>query len=180
MSTRSAELAKYAANAFLATKISFINEMSQIAERVGADIEEVKKAMTLDYRINPLFFNVGVGFGGSCFPKDLKGLEHIAIESGFNPLLITSVIARNFEQQQILYKKISAYFNHDLHNKVIAIWGLAFKPNTDDIRAASSLVLIDNLLAAGAKIKAYDPLAMKAVANFYQEKRLLLNMWPQV
>lgn len=168
MSARSAELSKYAANALLATKISFINEMSQIAEHVGADIQEIKQGLALDYRINPAFLNAGCGFGGSCFPKDLAGLEKIAKDKHFKPVLISAVIQRNQEQQQVLFKKLDVFFNHDLKGKTIALWGLAFKPNTDDIRGAPSRVLIDALLSAGARIQAFDPLAMKNMAELYK------------
>jgi len=169
MSTRSAELVKYASNGLLATKISFINEMSQIAECVGADIEEVKQGMALDYRINPAFLNAGCGFGGSCFPKDLAGLAQIALDHAFTPSVISAVIERNEAQQRVLFKKISTYFKYDLSGKTIAIWGLAFKPNTDDIRSASSQVLIDALLAAGVSVQAYDPLAMEPMAAHYKD-----------
>lgn len=167
MSVRSAELAKYAANALLATKISFINEISQIAERVGADVQEVKRGLALDYRINPAFLNAGCGFGGSCFPKDLAGLEHIAQSNQFEPHLISAVLERNREQQMVLFEKLSTYFNGQLKHKTIAIWGLAFKPHTDDIRSASSQVLIDSLLEHDVIIQAYDPLAMQAMAKLY-------------
>lgn len=167
MSMRSAELTKYAANALLATKISFINEISQIAELVGADIQEVKRGITADSRINPAFLNPGCGFGGSCFPKDLAGLQKIATTHQFNPVLISAVIQRNAEQQRVLVQKLRYFFDHDLDNKIIAVWGLAFKPNTDDIRCASSQVIISELLVAGAKIQAYDPLAMQAAAKYY-------------
>ncbi|MCX7114364.1 MAG: UDP-glucose/GDP-mannose dehydrogenase family protein [Gammaproteobacteria bacterium] len=163
MGVRSAELTKYAANALLATKISFINEISQIAERIGADIQDVKRGMALDVRINGAFLNAGCGFGGSCFPKDLLGLEQLAQSHQFEPLVISAVLQRNSEQQQVLFRKIEDFFNHDLQGKTIAVWGLAFKPNTDDIRNASSQVLIDALLKAGATIQAYDPLAMEAM-----------------
>ncbi len=170
MNPRSAELTKYAANALLATKISFINEISQIAECVGADIQEIKCGMALDYRINPAFLNVGCGFGGSCFPKDLAGLKCIAQDHQFNPIMISAVIQRNYEQQQLLFKKLNIFFQNKLQNKTIALWGLAFKPHTDDIRNASSQALIDALLAAGTIIQAYDPLAMPATKAHYADK----------
>ena len=175
MSTASAELTKYAANALLATKISFINEISQIAELVGADVQEVKRGIALDYRINPAFLNAGCGFGGSCFPKDLKGLEHLAKTYHFEPWLISSVLQRNAAQQAILFSKLQRYFGDDLQGKTIAVWGLSFKPHTDDIRCASSLVLIDALLQANAYINAYDPLAMEAVAQMYPDCSLQLR-----
>lgn len=174
-SIRSAELAKYAANALLATKISFINEISQIAERVGADIEEVKQGIALDYRINPAFLNAGCGFGGSCFPKDLAGLEQIAHANQFEPHLISAVIKRNNLQQRLLFNKLEVFFNQRLEGKKIAVWGLAFKPGTDDIRSASSRVLIDALIKARAKIQAYDPLAMQAMATHYRERNSQLD-----
>ena len=169
MSTRAAELAKYAANSLLATKISFINELSEIAESVGVDIAEVKRGIVADYRINEAFLNEGCGFGGSCFPKDLAGLEKIAQEHQCSPFLISAVIARNKRQQQLVFKKLNTYFNGELQKKIIAVWGLSFKPGTDDVRCASSHVLIDALLQVGARIQAYDPLAMQATAEYYKK-----------
>lgn len=167
MDTRSAELTKYAANAFLATKISFINEMSRIAEKVGADIEQVRNGMSMDHRIGPHFLNAGCGFGGSCFPKDVQALYKTAIDHQLNPKILTAVREVNAEQQKVLFQKINHYFNHDLQGKTVALWGLAFKPNTDDMRDASSLVLMEQLWAAGANVHAYDPVAMDNTSKLF-------------
>lgn len=167
MSAASAELTKYAANAFLAMKISFINEMAEIAEQLGANIQEIKAGIGSDSRINRQFLNAGCGFGGSCFPKDVTALLDMATEKNIPADLITATLKRNERQKEILFEKILAYFDGDLSNKTLALWGLAFKPDTDDIRCATSLRLIDLLLATGANIKAYDPMAMSAVAKLY-------------
>lgn len=167
MSAASAELTKYAANTFLAMKISFINEIAEIAEKLGANIQEIKAGIGSDSRINRQFLNAGCGFGGSCFPKDVTALLDMATEKNVPADLITATLKRNERQKEILFEKILAYFDGDLSNKNLALWGLAFKPDTDDIRCATSLRLIDLLLAAGAKIKAYDPMAMPAVAKLY-------------
>lgn len=175
MDAESAELTKYAANAFLATKVSFINEISQIAERTGANIHAIKKGIGMDSRINDKFLNAGCGFGGSCFPKDVSALKNIAKNVGYEPHILNAVLRTNDQQQQLLFQKISQYFNHALENKTIAVWGLAFKPNTDDIRSASSRVLMEMLWQAGATVQAYDPLAMDHIRAIYkQEKRLIL------
>ncbi len=175
MDLASAELTKYAANAFLATKISFMNEMSQIAEKLGANILAVKKGIGSDSRINEKFLNAGCGFGGSCFPKDVLALRSISTENHYEPHILNAVLKTNDQQQALLFHKISDYFKSDLKNKTIALWGLAFKPNTDDIRCATSRVLMEQLWEAGAKVQAFDPLAMDHIQRAYpDEKHLLL------
>ena len=159
MGVRSAELAKYAANAMLATRISFMNELANLAEALGADIEEVRRAIGADPRIGTHFLYPGAGFGGSCFPKDVKALLRTAAEAA-RPLHVMAAVERaNEAQKHVLGAKIKARFGSDLKGKRIALWGLAFKPNTDDMREAPSLTLIADLLAAGAEIRAYDPIA---------------------
>ncbi len=167
MEPASAELTKYAANAILATKISFMNELANIAERLGADIEEVRLGIGSDPRIGYQFIYPGCGFGGSCFPKDVKALQHIAKEVGYTPELVMAVDQVNQNQKNVLFDKINKYFNGDLKNKVIAIWGLAFKPNTDDMREASSRTLMEALWKSGAKVQAYDPVAMDECKQIY-------------
>jgi UDPglucose 6-dehydrogenase len=165
MGVRSAELAKYAANAMLATRISFMNELANLAEALGADIEEVRKGIGSDPRIGTHFLYPGAGFGGSCFPKDVKALQHIAGEAGRQLLVVAAVEQANQAQKHVLGGKIRARFGKDLKGKRIAVWGLAFKPNTDDMREAPSLTLIADLLAAGAQVRAYDPVAKPAIEN---------------
>ena len=159
MGVRSAELTKYAANAMLATRISFMNELANLAERLGADIEEVRKGIGSDPRIGFDFLYAGAGFGGSCFPKDVKALQRTADEAGRPLLLLAAVDKVNDAQKHVLGAKIQARFGAGLPGKRIALWGLAFKPNTDDLREASSRTLIADLLAAGATVSAYDPVA---------------------
>ncbi len=157
MSVRSAELTKYAANAMLATRISFMNELANLAERIGADIEDVRRGIGSDPRIGFQFLYAGAGFGGSCFPKDVKALQHSAAAAGV-PLQILAAVERvNDAQKRVLGAKIRARFGPDLRGRRIAVWGLAFKPNTDDMRDAPSLALIDDLIGAGATVRAYDP-----------------------
>ncbi len=157
MSVRSAELTKYAANAMLATRISFMNELANLAERIGADIEDVRRGIGSDPRIGFQFLYAGAGFGGSCFPKDVKALQHSAAAAGV-PLQILAAVERvNDAQKRVLGAKIRARFGPDLRGRRIAVWGLAFKPNTDDMRDAPSLALIDDLIGAGAAVRAYDP-----------------------
>ncbi|MGB0585396.1 MAG: UDP-glucose dehydrogenase family protein [Limisphaerales bacterium] len=160
MDVRSAELTKYAANAMLATKISFMNEMANIAERVGADIEQVRLGIGSDSRIGYSFIYPGCGYGGSCFPKDVRAIAQTARAHGYEPRILPAVDATNESQKEVLFSKIKGRFDN-LKGKQITIWGLAFKPNTDDMREASSLVLIRRLLEAGARVKAHDPEAMK-------------------
>lgn len=167
MDCASAELTKYAANAFLAMKVTFMNEMSQIAEKTNANIHAIKAGIGSDSRINPKFLNAGCGFGGSCFPKDVLALKKMSEQVGYTPHILNAVIETNNQQQQIIYQKIVRYFNGDLKGKTIALWGLAFKPNTDDVRCASSRVIMELLWDAGAKVKAFDPLAMNNIRNTY-------------
>lgn len=159
MDVRSAELTKYAANVMLATRISLMNEFANLAERLGADIEAVRRGIGTDPRIGYHFIYAGTGYGGSCFPKDVKALIHTAGETGYDAAIMRSVEAVNERQKRVLGDKIVAHFGQDLAGRVFALWGLAFKPNTDDIREAPSLALIDHLLARGARVQAYDPAA---------------------
>ncbi|CAK0780487.1 UDP-glucose 6-dehydrogenase [Gammaproteobacteria bacterium] len=170
MDVRSAELTKYAANALLATKISFMNELSNIAERVGADIEKVRVGIGADPRIGYQFIYPGCGYGGSCFPKDIKALEYTAKNLGLEPRLLTAVETVNARQKRVLFDKILARFDGDLKDRVFALWGLAFKPNTDDMREASSRVLMEALWAAGASIQAYDPVARQETRRLYGDR----------
>jgi UDPglucose 6-dehydrogenase len=163
MGVRSAELAKYAANAMLATRISFMNELANLAETIGADIEEVRRGIGTDPRIGTHFLYAGAGYGGSCFPKDVKALQHTAAAAGHPLRVVAAVDQANEAQKHVLAGKIRARFGVDLKGKRIAIWGLAFKANTDDMREAASLTLIADLLAAGAQIRAYDPVARPAL-----------------
>lgn len=160
MDARSAELTKYAANSFLATKISFMNEIAQLCERMGADVDMVRRGIGGDERIGRRFLFPGIGYGGSCFPKDVKALANSANEVGYNFRILDSVMQVNEIQKLHLLPKIKQYFNNDLKDRKLAFWGLAFKPNTDDIREAPSLYMIRELLAEGAQIYAFDPEAM--------------------
>ena len=170
MDVRSAELTKYAANAMLATKISFMNELSNIAEAVGADIEKVRVGIGSDPRIGYQFIYPGCGYGGSCFPKDVRALERTARGLGYAAELLQAVEAVNFRQKEVLFSKIRDYFGGELAGKTIAIWGLSFKPNTDDMREASSRVLMEALWEAGAQVRAYDPVAMEETQRIYGER----------
>ena len=163
MDRRSAELTKYAANSMLATRISFMNDLANLCEILGADIELVRKGMGSDNRIGPKFLFAGPGFGGSCFPKDLRAAISTGREVGYKLEVLDAVVAVNERQKRRLGDKVLAHFGGDLKGKQIAVWGLAFKPGTDDIREAPALVLIEQLLAAGAKISASDPVAIEAV-----------------
>ncbi|BBI60624.1 hypothetical protein HSBAA_19300 [Vreelandella sulfidaeris] len=167
MDVRSAELTKYAANCMLATKISFMNEMANLAERLGADIEAVRQGIGTDPRIGYHFIYPGVGYGGSCFPKDVQALVRTAENIGFDAKVLKAVEARNAEQKTTLFEKIHAHFNGALSGKTFALWGLAFKPNTDDMREAPSRVLMEALWAAGAKVQAFDPEAMEETQRLY-------------
>lgn len=167
MDRRSSELTKYAANAMLATKISFINELANIAERVGADIEQVRQGIGSDPRIGYQFIYPGCGYGGSCFPKDVKALKHTADELGYDAVLLGAVEQVNAKQKLSMVEKIASVYGNDLSGKTFAVWGLAFKPQTDDMREASSLVMMDALLKAGAKLQAYDPAAMEETREIY-------------
>ena len=170
MDVRSAELTKYAANAMLATKISFMNEIANLAERLGANVEAVRRGIGSDPRIGYHFIYPGVGYGGSCFPKDVKALVHTAQDAGFDPLLLNAVEARNEAQRNVLFARISAFYGGNVHGKTVAVWGLAFKPNTDDMREAPSRNLLESLWAAGATVQAYDPVAMQEARRIYGER----------
>jgi len=159
MSTRSAEMTKYAANAMLAAKISFINEIANICEQVGADVDDVRNGIGADSRIGYKFISPGIGYGGSCFPKDVKALIHTAAEVDCPARLLDAIDAVNERQKQRLLEKMNLYYHGDLAGKTFAVWGLAFKPETDDVREAPALVMIAALLGAGARIRAYDPKA---------------------
>ena len=160
MDVRSAELTKYAANAMLATRISFMNELALLAEKLGADIESVRKGIGSDPRIGYHFLYPGIGYGGSCFPKDVQALQRTAKRAGMELKLLDAVERVNYAQKHVLTQKIVARFGENLAGKTFAIWGLAFKPNTDDMREAPSLVLIDDLTKRGAKVVAFDPVAV--------------------
>jgi UDPglucose 6-dehydrogenase len=160
MSARSAEMTKYAANAMLATRITFMNEIANLCDRVGANVDQVRIALGADRRIGPAFLFPGVGFGGSCFPKDVRALERLADEVGYGFRVIKAVHEVNEDQKRILGERIRAFFGDDLSGRRIAVWGLAFKPRTDDVREAPALVLIEELLAAGASVAAFDPEAI--------------------
>lgn len=169
MDVRSAELTKYAANAMLATKISFMNELANIAERVGADIENVRVGMGSDPRIGYHFIYPGAGYGGSCFPKDVRALAKFAASDGYTASLMEAVEEVNGRQKDRLFEKISAHYDSDLKGKTIALWGLSFKPKTDDMREASSRVLMESLWDAGATVRAYDPEAMEETSRLYPD-----------
>ncbi len=169
MDIRSAELTKYAANAMLATKISFMNELANVAEHVGADIEQVRLGIGSDPRIGYSFIYPGVGYGGSCFPKDVQALSRSAAEVGYDADILAAVEAVNARQKRVLFAKIRAHFG-TLEGRVIAVWGLAFKPNTDDMREAPSRVLIEALWGAGASVRAYDPVAMPEARRLYGDR----------
>jgi len=170
MDERSAELTKYAANAMLATKISFMNEIANIAERVGADVELVRQGIGSDPRIGYHFIYPGAGYGGSCFPKDVQALERIARAHDYDARLLAMVEAVNHTQKTRVFSQILRHFNGDIAGKTIALWGLAFKPNTDDMREAPSRKLIEALWEAGAKVRAYDPEAREETARIYGER----------
>ena len=167
MDVRSAELTKYAANAILATKISFINEISRIAEALGADVNKVRVGIGSDRRIGYHFIYPGVGYGGSCFPKDVRALEKMATDAGIEPKIIKSVQDVNYEQRFYFLNKIYKRFGERLDGFTFAVWGLAFKPQTDDMREAPSITIVNELTKRGAKIKAYDPEAMENAKNFW-------------
>lgn len=160
MDVPSAEMTKYAANAMLATRISFMNEIANLCERVGANVDHVRKGMGTDSRIGSRFLYAGCGYGGSCFPKDVKALVHTGIENGYHMQVIEAVEAVNEKQKYIVYEKLHKAFGGNLEGKTIALWGLSFKPETDDMREAPALVVIGELLKAGAAVKVFDPIAM--------------------
>lgn len=175
MDERSAEMTKYAANSYLAMRISFMNEIANLCELVGADVDNIRKGIGSDSRIGKRFLFAGVGYGGSCFPKDVKALAKTAAEYKYDFKILKSVMNVNVLQQNRLVEKIKAFYGDSLSGKTIAIWGLAFKPNTDDIREAPALHTIDELLLAGAKIQAYDPEAMENVQRIYGDKIALVE-----
>ena len=170
MDERSSELTKYAANSFLATKISFMNEVAQLCERLGADVDMVRRGIGSDDRIGRRFLFPGIGYGGSCFPKDVQALVHSSWEVGYDFRILDAVMDVNERQKVHLVSKIKNYFEDNLQGKHFALWGLAFKPNTDDIREAPALYIIEELIKAGATITAYDPEAMENVKNILGDK----------
>jgi UDPglucose 6-dehydrogenase len=167
MAVRDAEFTKYAANAMLAARISMMNEFANVAERLGVDIEHVRKGIGSDPRIGYHFLYAGVGYGGSCFPKDVSALTRTAAKSGYEPILLNAVEEVNRRQKQTLFAKIQQHFDGKLKGLTIALWGLAFKPNTDDMREAPSRVLMEALWKEGAKVRAYDPAAMHEAERLY-------------
>ena len=169
MDVRSAELTKYAANAMLATKISFMNEIANIADRVGADVEAVRKGIGSDSRIGFAFIYPGIGYGGSCFPKDVRALERTAHQHGYHSRILQAVEAINHDQKSTMVSKIRGHFADDIDGRVFAIWGLSFKPNTNDMREAPSRRVIDELLSGGARVRVYDPVAMDEARSIYGE-----------
>lgn len=173
MDVRSAELTKYAANAMLATRISFMNELALLAERLGADIEKVRMGLGTDPRIGPHFLYAGCGYGGSCFPKDVKALISTAADEGHELRVLKAVEEANEFQKHVLVEKITRHFGQDLGGKCFALWGLAFKPNTDDMRDATSRVVISELFKRGATVKAYDPVAMSECQRIFGDESRL-------
>jgi UDPglucose 6-dehydrogenase len=170
MDARSAEMTKYAANCMLATKISFMNEMSNIAEHLGADIEAVRHGIGSDSRIGYSFIYPGCGYGGSCFPKDVQALIRTADDSGYDARILKSVESVNYDQKEKLFDRIHTHFDGNLKGKAIALWGLSFKPGTDDMREAPSRVLMEALWKAGASVQAYDPEAMSECQRIYGQR----------
>ncbi|MFN8323208.1 MAG: UDP-glucose/GDP-mannose dehydrogenase family protein [Chitinophagales bacterium] len=170
MDERSAEVTKYAANAFLATKISFMNEIANLCELVGADVDNVRKGIGTDSRVGKRFLFAGVGYGGSCFPKDVKALYHTSRGNDYDFKILHSVMEVNDLQRERFVKKILSRYHEDIKGKTISLWGLAFKPNTDDIREAPAIYIIEKLLEYGAKIKAYDPEAMNHVRGIFGDR----------
>jgi UDPglucose 6-dehydrogenase len=170
MDERSAEMTKYAANSYLATRISFMNEIANLCEKVGANVDMVRMGMGSDSRIGKRFLFPGIGYGGSCFPKDVQALARTAADTGYDFRILNAVMGINDKQRYILADKIKAYFGDDLSGRTIGVWGLAFKPNTDDIREAPALYIIETLLAAGATIKAFDPEAMDNIKKYFGDR----------
>ncbi|ETO93571.1 UDP-glucose dehydrogenase family protein [Legionella oakridgensis] len=173
MSRQSAELTKYAANAMLACRISFINQVSRIAEKVGADIDEIREGIGLDHRIGPYFLQAGIGYGGSCFPKDVRALMQTAKSLNVDDSLFTAIDTINQQQKHWVIEQLNHHFQHELQGRTISIWGLAFKPGTDDIREASSLVIMNALLQAGARLRVYDPVAIPSVRPFFLDNQTI-------
>ncbi len=174
MDIRSSELTKYAANAMLAARISFMNEISQIAARVGADVEQVRQGIGSDPRIGYAFIYPGSGYGGSCFPKDIHALRSTARDHEYSPQLLDAIEAVNDRQKLVVFQQVQKHFADNLSNKTIAVWGLSFKPDTDDMREAPSRVLLENLWREGASVKAFDPKAMPEASRIYGEHQQLL------
>jgi len=170
MDEKSAELTKYAANSFLATKITFMNEIANYCEKVGADVDKVRAGMGTDSRIGKRFLFPGIGYGGSCFPKDVKALKKAGLDKDYDFKILNSVIEVNEKQKTILIPKIENQFNYDLTNKKLAIWGLAFKPETDDVREAPAIYLMNELLSRGSKLSVYDPEAMPNIKKQFGDK----------
>ena len=170
MDERSAEMTKYAANSYLATRISFMNEIANLCEKVGADVDAVRKGIGTDTRIGKRFLFAGIGYGGSCFPKDVQALAKTAAENDYDFKILNSVINVNQLQRERFFNKVDAYYHGDLKGKKFAIWGLAFKPNTDDIREAPSIYLIEKLLEKGGEIAVFDPEAMENVKQIFDDK----------
>jgi UDPglucose 6-dehydrogenase len=170
MDERSAEMTKYAANAYLATRISFMNEMANLCERVGANVDMVRKGIGSDTRIGKRFLFPGIGYGGSCFPKDVQALAKTAGENQYDFRILDAVMTVNDIQKRVLVQKIKSHFGDDLSGKKFAVWGLSFKPNTDDIREAPALYIIEDLLHMGAEVSAYDPEATENVKKIFGDK----------
>lgn len=170
MDILSSEMTKYASNAMLATRISFMNDVANLCERVGADVNMVRRGMGSDSRIGRSFLYPGCGYGGSCFPKDIRAFIKVGEEFGHDMTVLQAVEAVNNKQKNILFQKFNSHFNNDIKNKTVAVWGLSFKPETDDIREAPSLTLIDSLLDAGVTVRAYDPAAMGEARDLLQDK----------
>ena len=175
MDERSAEMTKYAANSYLATRISFMNEIANLCEKAGADVDMVRKGMGSDNRIGKRFLFPGVGYGGSCFPKDVQALYKTANQHSYDFKILNAVMDVNSIQKTVLAKKIKSFFDGDVAGKTIALWGLAFKPNTDDIREAPALYIMDELLKAGANIQAFDPEAMEHIKALYGDRITLFD-----
>ncbi|WP_300754463.1 UDP-glucose/GDP-mannose dehydrogenase family protein [uncultured Brachyspira sp.] len=175
MDVKSAEMTKYAANSFLAVKISYINEIANICEKVGANVDMVRLGMAADRRIGSQFLFPGLGYGGSCFPKDVKALLNTAKANGCEYDILKSADSVNFKQREIFVKKIEKYYNNDIKGKTFAVWGLAFKPNTNDMREAPAITIINALLNKGANIKAYDPKAMETAKIIFGDKVIYSN-----
>lgn len=175
MDEKSSELTKYTANAFLATKISFMNEVANLCEKLGANVDNVRKGISFDSRIGKRFLFAGIGYGGSCFPKDVQALAKSAEKANYEFKIVDAVMSVNKKQKTRLIDKMRNHFEGDLEGKTIAIWGLAFKPNTDDIREAPALYMIDELIKSGVKVKAYDPEAMENIHNLLGDKIELVD-----
>ena len=175
MDIPSAEMTKYAANAMLATRISFMNDIANLCEVLGADVNMVRKGIGTDQRIGNKFLYPGCGYGGSCFPKDVKALIYTAEQNGYEMKVLKAVEDVNDTQKHILFRKLNRYFNNDFQGKTIAVWGLSFKPNTDDMREAPSLVLIEKILKAGGKVRVFDPVAMEEAQKSVERQKMDLS-----